>query len=65
MQTLSWFQEHIWQTIYRNPSCPCRDCVRVESEWLVVMDDNHAQYLFDVQNDYGCEGNILNYRDKL
>jgi len=63
MKTLSWFQWNIWKTIYRDHSCNCNDCVRIDKEWLTVYSKEHAKYLFDVQNDYASEGEMLNYRD--
>ena len=65
MQSLSWFKEHIGQTIYRDHSCDCKDCLRIDTEGLQVYDENHAEYLFNVQNDYASEGTLLNYRETL
>jgi hypothetical protein len=65
MQSLEWFHSHIGKKVYRNHSCPCRDCVIVEKEWLVIMDENHAEYLYTIKWDYLSEWIILNYRETL
>jgi hypothetical protein len=64
-QTLEWFKTRISQTIFRNHyECYCDTCERVVDEGLVIRDEEHAQYLFDIQNDFGAEGIELNYRDE-
>jgi hypothetical protein len=65
MKTKQRFINRIGKRIYRNHSCDCPDCTRIDVEWLVIHDEIHAQYLYDVQNDYACEWVILDYRDEL
>jgi hypothetical protein len=64
MKTLQWFKEQIYQTIFRDDNgCPCNNCKEILENGLVVRDEDHARYIFEMQNDLGAEGIELNYRD--
>jgi hypothetical protein len=66
MQPLEWFTERIGKRIYRDDSgCPCGTCHQIIKEGFIVNDEDHAQYIFDSQNDYAQDGCMLNYRDML
>lgn len=60
MKTKNWFIKKINKRIYRNKgTCECSTCKEVEKNGLIVMDENHAEYIFDVQNEQG-----LSYYEK-
>jgi len=65
MKSLQWFKNKINHVIYRDDNkCPCKDCKIITKKGLVVFDMQHAEYLFEIQNDLGVEGIRLNYRSK-
>ena len=58
--TLRWFKNHIGKRIYRDAvSCQCQTCTKVTKEGLIVRDDGHAEYLYNVQYELDVD-----YRDK-
>ena len=59
-----WFIERIGQKIYRDklPAC-CETCERVESEGLIIGNEQHARLLADLDANLGAEGQFCNYRD--
>lgn len=58
--SLEWFKDRIGKTIYRDrTSCPCEICEHVYKNGVMVIDDAHAQYLYDCQNELQ-----INYRDE-
>jgi len=66
-QTLDWFKSRINKKVFRdanNPPCGCNTCNDIEKNGIVITDEDHAQYLFDIQNEFACEGHFLNYRDE-
>ena len=66
MQTQQWFVERIGKRIFRdknNPPCGCHTCNEIEKNGMIITDENHAQYLFDIQNEFADGGHYLNYRD--
>lgn len=65
MKTLQWFINRIGKRIYRNSSnCPeCATCKDVEENGMIIEDESHAEYLFNIQNDFGACNVFLNYRD--
>jgi hypothetical protein len=65
MKTLEWFLQRVNQTIFRDDNgCPCHECKEILEKGLVVRDEEHARYIFEIQNDLGAEGIELNYRDE-
>lgn len=51
---LGWFKERIGKRVFRTESsCQCEICIKVGKVGLVIMDNLHAQYLFDCQNELG------------
>lgn len=54
--TLRWFKNRVGKRIYRytDTKC-CEECDRVYREGIVVDNANHAQYLYDAQNDLELE----------
>ena len=60
MHTLKYFTNRIGKIVYRNEvSCKCPTCGRGTEYGIKIADRQHAQYLFDVQNELG-----IKYRDK-
>ena len=66
MKNIKWFTDRIGQTIYR-------DAIEVDNMFarklgykpVTITDKYHAQYLFDIQNDFKADDGIdLNYREK-
>lgn len=65
MKDLEWFKQKIGKTIYRDSDgCSCPTCERIVENGLTVADEQHAEYIFDIQNEWAQEGIYLNYRDK-
>ena len=58
MKELKWFTDRIWQRIYRDEwTCDCKVCKDVVKNWLIILNKEHASYL------YACQ-EIYTYRDK-
>ena len=54
MKDLNWFKERVGKRVYRdNNNCQCNVCLAVYEHGLVIIDENHAHYLFDVENELG------------
>ena len=54
-----WFVDRIGKRVFRTPVDCCEHCTKVNKEGLVIHDEQHAQYLFDVE----CETPVK-YFDK-
>jgi|TARA_R100001530_G_scaffold107198_1_gene74929 hypothetical protein len=65
LHSLSWFKKRIGLRIFRDAHSCCNSCDDVAKNGLIIHDLAHADSLYWYQNDYGNEGIILNYRDKL
>ena len=47
-----WFMDRIGKRVYRTQStCECEICTTIYHEGLIICDAQHAQYLFDIQNE--------------
>jgi hypothetical protein len=56
VNSLEWFTDRIGKKIFRVKNiCPCTICQMVIVHGLIISDKNHAQYLFDIQNELGIE----------
>ena len=65
MKDQKWFNAHIGKRIYRDDDCcGCPSCNDAVKNGLVVKDEGHARYLFEMQNEWGSYGTELNYRDE-
>jgi len=65
MKTKQWFIDRIGKKIYRNSNgCDCEVCKNIGVHGVIVSNELHAIYLFDIQNAYNEEGINLNYRDE-
>jgi len=62
--TKKWFLNRVGKRIYRDWHQCCKHCDDIAENGLVVGNKNHAEHLFLMQNEFGCEGIDLNYRDK-
>lgn len=65
LQPLSFFISRIGKRIYRDEdTCKCPTCADVVENGLIVADEDHADYIFNIQNDFANDGDYLNYRDE-
>lgn len=64
MKNLQWFKDRISKRIYRNHYDCCPDCSDVSENGLIVYNKEHAEVLYNTQNDFEAEGRVMNYRDK-
>ena len=63
LKTLEDFKGAIGKTVYRDDDgCSCPDCKVILDEGLLVRDEKHAEYLFEIQNEFLADGIGLNYR---
>jgi hypothetical protein len=61
MERLQWFIDKIGQRIYRNDVGCCKRCQEIAQEGLIVNDEMHANYLFDMEIAYQQDGAKLMY----
>lgn len=65
MKPKQWFLDRIGKRIYRDEeTCKCSSCQEFTKEGIIILNDEHAYYLYLVQNDYANENIFLNYRDE-
>jgi hypothetical protein len=55
---LQWFIDRIGKRVFRDKDissyiCSCDICKNIFEKGLIILDKEHAQYLFDVQNETG------------
>ena len=49
---LDWYKKRIGKKVYRTSSpCDCIICKKIEEVGLNILDELHAIYLFDCQNE--------------
>lgn len=59
-----WFYDRIGKRVYRNTTtCPCEPCRVVTEKGLVIQDEMHASYLYDMEGAYFHDGAKLRYFD--
>lgn len=64
MKDKQWFIECIGKKVFRDTNkCNCQVCVDVFNNGLVISDENHANYLFDIQNELGY--NYIDARERI
>jgi len=62
-QPLQFFLDNIGHRIYRDKgSCQCKTCQDVEENGMIILDEQHAWYLTDIDNDFAREWQYSNYR---
>ncbi len=61
MKRLDWFKSKVGQRIYRNDTHCCAHCEKVYREGLIVHDELHATYLYDIEGDFQHDGFNLMY----
>jgi len=61
MKRLDWFKSKVGQRLYRNNTGCCKHCQDVFRDGLIVHDELHAFYLFDMEMTYQYEGHPLMY----
>ena len=58
--TLQWFKNRQRKTVYRKDvHCPCDTCKTITKEGLKIIDENHCEYLLNIQHELKIE-----YRDR-
>jgi hypothetical protein len=61
--TLEDFKANIGKRIFRDSNkCPCETCKDIKENGILVRDTEHAEYMFQIQEDFAMEGLHLNYR---
>lgn len=63
IKTEKWFLNRIGKRIFRDDRKCCSTCERVYKDGVIVNDEQHARYIYQVQCDFANEGIFLNYRD--
>jgi len=59
-----WFLDRIGKTVYRSKTtCDCDSCNTVVDVGLIIVDNFHATYLYDVEGSYQFDGFPLKYFD--
>lgn len=58
-----WFLDRVNKTIIRDDNKCCRTCEHIGKNGLKIRDKNHAEYIYEMQNDFANGGHYLNYRD--
>ena len=54
--TLKWFKSRIGKRIYRYTDVHCcKHCQDAYENGFIILDSNHAYYIFICQNDMGLE----------
>ena len=61
MKRREWFQSKIGHRLYRNAICGCDHCQSVTKHGTIVQDENHAQYLYEIEGTGYHEGSKLQY----
>jgi hypothetical protein len=60
-----WFLNHVGEKVYRNKTtCSCSVCKDSYENGLIISDDKHAGYLFDIECEYTREGSNLRYKER-
>jgi len=60
-----WFLSKIGRRLYRNSNgCTCPVCANVLSNGLIVADEMHATYLYDIESEYNYDGHPLKYQEE-
>lgn len=56
MNNLGWFIDRIGKKVYRDKDiCSCEHCQLNKINGVKIIDLDHAQYLFDMQNEMGVK----------
>ncbi len=64
MRNLQWFKDRIGKVVYRDYNkCDCKDCEYILENGKLIRDEQDAEYLYMIQNDF-AEEIFLNYRDE-
>lgn len=64
MKDLKWFLDRVGQEVFRDNQCACHECIKMERNGEFISDNDHAQYMYVIQNKFEKIGEDLNYRDK-
>lgn len=59
-----WFIDRIGKVVWRNKTtCECEPCERVYQNGLLLLDEQHATYISELEGIYTAEGSKLRYFD--
>jgi hypothetical protein len=59
-----WFLARVGEIVFRDTDgCNCPTCKNIIENGILIRDEEHAEYMFEIQNELGAEGIELNYRD--
>jgi len=59
-----WFQHRIGKVVYRpDNKCTCGVCKNIYLHGLIIVDKNHASYLYDMELCYTADGIPMRYFD--
>lgn len=61
-----WFIDRIGKRVFReNNGCKCETCKRVTVEGLIILNEQHASYLYDMEGMSREENSkhIITYKD--
>jgi len=60
----SWFEARIGKRVWRNRnSCTCKSCETIWNEGLIILDQNHAYYIADMEAHSEYDSIQLKYFD--
>lgn len=63
-ERLQWFLSKVGQRLYRNDDgCDCEVCKHILEHGLIIIDQQHASYCYDIECDFTAEGTPLRYFD--
>lgn len=67
MDRLQWFKDRIGKRVYRGKTtCTCSICDGVSKEGLIIQDELHANYLYDVEGESHFDSkHPITYTDTL
>ena len=52
VNNLKWFQDRIGKRVHTEiDTCKCSTCLEVAEKGLIISDKEHAEYLYDIQNE--------------
>lgn len=63
MDRLQWFIDRIGKRVYRNHHDCCEHCETVYKGGLIIADENHANYLYDIEVEFTADGEPTQYFD--
>lgn len=63
---LKWFTDRIGKVVYRNKTtCDCDICNDGYNKGLLIRDEFHAEYVYDICMAFNSDGDTLKYFDTI